>query len=194
MRVQTDLYLLARAAVYTADTIQHDMNTGKLGHTMENYSEYLNTLGSILGSELSFNENNDCQFIIEEDLSTVIHLDEERNEFLLLGNVADELPDPVDYSLILDLLSFAYAPAFGTAPGVGRDPESGIITAWSRIPINGLSTSEFCEAVRKFIEFQIILNERVRGSASDEDEEEATADENSEAEISISTTALMLDA
>ena len=161
---------------------------------MENCNEYLNTLGSILGSELSFNENNDCQFIIEEELGTVIHLDEERNEFLLLGNVADELPDPVDYSLILDLLSFAYAPAFATAPGVGRDPESGIITAWSRIPINGLSTSEFCEAVRKFIEFQIILSERIKGSEGDEDEEAAAADANSEAEISVSATARLLDA
>lgn len=130
-------------------------------------NEYLDALGKIFGMELCFDGNNDCSIMIDESLAAVIHLDEEHEEFLLLGNVADDLPDPVNYSLVLDLLSFGYAPAFGTAPGVGRDPVSGMISAWSRLRMRDLGVTEFCAAVRKFMEFQLILREKITGDFSE---------------------------
>ncbi len=131
-------------------------------------NEYLDALGKIMGMELCFDDNNDCSIMIDESLTAVIHLDEEHEELLFLGNVADELPDPVNYSLVLDLLSLGYAPAFGTAPGVGRDPVSGMISAWSRLRMRDLGVTEFCEAAQKFMEFQLILNEKITGSLSDD--------------------------
>ena len=90
---------------------------------------------------------------------------------MLLGQVADELPDPVDYSLVLDLLDFAMAPLLTGGPAIGRDPESGILQAFAVIPAEDLSADEFIKAVQSFIEFQVALSERIAGSGETESDE-----------------------
>ncbi len=133
--------------------------------------ELLNELSKVLGIELAFDEDNNCIVMIEDKYSLCIRKDDENDRIILLGNIADELPDPVDYSLVTDLLDFGMAPVLTGGPAVGRDPVSGILTAWAFVQIKNITPNDFTEAVKKFIEFQIVITDRIAGNNEEDDED-----------------------
>lgn len=132
--------------------------------------ELLNELSKVLGIELAFDEDNNCIVMIEDKYSLCIRKDDGNDRIILLGNIADELPDPVDYSLVTDLLDFGLAPVLTGGPAVGRDPVSGILTAWAFVQTKNITSKDFIEAVKKFIEFQIVITERIAGNVEEEEE------------------------
>ncbi len=133
--------------------------------------ELLNELSKVLGIELAFDEDNNCIVMIEDKYSLCIRKDDENDRIILLGNIADELPDPVDYSLVTDLLDFGMAPVLTGGPAVGRDPVSGILTAWAFVQTKSITPNDFTEAVKKFIEFQIVITDRIAGNNEEDDED-----------------------
>lgn len=133
--------------------------------------ELLNELSKVLGIELAFDEDNNCIVMIEDKYSLCIRKEDENDRIILLGNIADELPDPVDYSLVTDLLDFGMAPVLTGGPAVGRDPVSGILTAWAFVQTKSITPNDFTEAVKKFIEFQIVITDRIAGNNEEDDED-----------------------
>ncbi len=136
--------------------------------------ELLNELSKVLGIELAFDEDNNCIVMIEDKYSLCIRKEDENDRIILLGNIADELPDPVDYSLVTDLLDFGMAPVLTGGPAVGRDPVSGILTAWAFVQTKSITPNDFTEAVKKFIEFQIVITDRI--ACNNEEDDEDTSD------------------
>jgi len=132
--------------------------------------ELLKELSKILGIDLAFDEDGDCAVMIEDKYSLCIRKDDDNDRIILLGNVADELPDPIDYSLVTDLLDFGMAPILTGGPAIGRDPVSGILTAWAFVQTKNIMPEDFIAAVNKFIEFQIVIAERIAGNAEEDED------------------------
>lgn len=135
------------------------------------HEELLQELGKILNMDLSFDEEGNCLFLVEDKYSLCIRSDEENDRIILLGNVADELPEPVDYSLVTDLLDFGMAPILAGGPAIGRDPETGILTAWAFVMTKKITADDFIQAVKRFMEFQVVISDRIAGNDTDEESE-----------------------
>ncbi|WP_295363432.1 CesT family type III secretion system chaperone [uncultured Succinivibrio sp.] len=129
----------------------------------------MNELSKVLGIDLAFEEDGNCLIMLEDKYSLCIKKDDDNDRIILLGNVADELPDPVDYSLVTDLLDFGMAPVLTGGPAIGRDPVSGILTAWAFVQTKNITPNDFTEAVKKFIEFQIVITDRIAGNNEEDD-------------------------
>ena len=63
------------------------------------------------------------------------------------------------------------APVLTGGPAVGRDPVSGILTAWAFVQTKSITPNDFTEAVKKFIEFQIVITDRIAGNNEEDDED-----------------------
>ena len=134
-----------------------------------NAEQLMNELSKVLGIDLAFEEDGNCLIMLEDKYSLCIKKDDDNDRIILLGNVADELPDPVDYSLVTDLLDFGMAPVLTGGPAIGRDPVSGILTAWAFVQTKNITPNDFTEAVKKFIEFQIVITDRIAGNNEEDD-------------------------
>ena len=134
-----------------------------------NAEQLMNELAKVLGIDLAFEEDGNCLIMLEDKYSLCIKKDDDNDRIILLGNVADELPDPVDYSLVTDLLDFGMAPVLTGGPAIGRDPVSGILTAWAFVQTKNITPNDFTEAVKKFIEFQIVITDRIAGNNEEDD-------------------------
>ena len=95
---------------------------------MIDYDNIISELGRELGTELTFNDEDMCEMAIGNSFVLSIERRPDAGTLLLTSAVADALPDPVDYALVLDLLEFSLGSAINGMPAIGRDAESGILT------------------------------------------------------------------
>ncbi len=84
----------------------------KKGVIMENlkYQEYLQLLGKNLGLDLSFDENNVCEILVNSNDVVDIVANTDDHNLILSSVIAPDLPDPVSYSVIIDILDLALGP------------------------------------------------------------------------------------
>jgi hypothetical protein len=131
------------------------------------YAGLLSGLGQSLGfAELGFDEDGSCNLLINEERSMHIRMDEDADRIVLTSVVAHELPDPVDYSLVCDLLEYALSPAYSNGPAVGLDRESGLLIAYAILPMKPLNVGELTLAIGKFLEFHVLMEAKIRGDGS----------------------------
>ena len=94
--------------------------------------DILKEFGAKLGLDLAFDENGVCQLELAQMVAIDIRANEDDGTLTLSAVVREELPDPISYSTVLDLLALALDAAShgGNAPVVGRDDESGLVVMY----------------------------------------------------------------
>ena len=80
---------------------------------------------------------------------------------LITSAVADALPDPVDYALVLDLLDFSLGSAINGTPAIGRDEESGILVAYQTVTARNLRDASFADIVKDFLRFREVMERKL---------------------------------
>ena len=100
-------------------------------------------LGEALGAELKFNDENMCELAVGESTVLSIERRPDAGTLLMTSVVADALPDPVDYSLVLDLLDFSLGAALNGTPAIGRDEVSGLVVAHQTVTAQDLKDASF---------------------------------------------------
>ena len=113
--------------------------------------EYFQALGAGLGVDVRPNDDGTCLVAVDDSFGVVMRGNEDAGRMEVSAVVADELPEGVEYSDMLDLLSLSLGPLFD-APGVGREPESGAIVMYALFPFEATTPADFAEAVPQFID------------------------------------------
>ena len=124
----------------------------------------INELGRELGAELAFNDENMCELAVGESTVLSIERRPDAGTLLMTSVVADALPDPVDYALVLDLLDFSLGGAVNGTPAIGRDAESGLLVAHQTVTAENLQKASFADIVRDFLRFREVLERQLAGS------------------------------
>lgn len=122
--------------------------------------ELLAGLSERLGIELVPDESGNCSIVFEDRYSITLRYDEQRDAFLLLGVVADDLPEDLSRAAALEIMELALGCALEGVPGIGRDSESGLIVASLTMYAANTTVDELAEAFSKFVEFQVLMTER----------------------------------
>lgn len=113
--------------------------------------EYFQTLGNELGLDVQPDDEGSCLVAVDGGFGVTIRGNDEAGRMEVSAVVADRLPEGVEYSDMLDLLSMSLGPLFD-APGVGREPESGAIVLYALFPFETTTLADFTEAVPQFID------------------------------------------
>ena len=94
--------------------------------------DILKEFGAKLGLDLAFDEAGTCRLELAQLVAIDIRANKDDGTLTLSAVVREELPDPLSYATVLDLLALALdaAPHGGNAPVVGRDDESGLVVMY----------------------------------------------------------------
>lgn len=115
--------------------------------------EILKDFGASLGLDLLFDENGVCRLELEKLVAVDIRANEDDGTLTLSSVIREELPDPITYSTVLDLLALALDPAHfgGNSPVVGRDDESGFVVMYEVATPSVLNRKPLAEIFEEFI-------------------------------------------
>ena len=80
---------------------------------------------------------------------------------LITSAIADALPDPVDYALVLNLLEFSLGSAINGTPAIGRDAESGILVAHQTVTARNLRDASLADIVKDFLRFREVMERKL---------------------------------
>ena len=126
------------------------------------YDELLAALGDSLGMKLIF-DNDVCSLDVEGRWSFSIRKIEAEGRIVLMGGVADEMPEEMSYDLVLDILDAGMNPLLHTGPAIARDPKSGMLVAWVSVDIEEIEPADMGRLVSEFLLFQASYTERLAG-------------------------------
>ena len=128
---------------------------------MIDYDNLINELGREFGLELKFNDEDMCEMAIDNSFVLSIERQPDAGSLLITSAVADALPDPVDYPLVLDLLDFSLGSAINGTPAIGRDEESGILVAHQTVTERSLRDASFVDIVKDFLRFREVMERKL---------------------------------
>ena len=116
--------------------------------------EILKEFGTQLGLELAFDENGVCRLELEQLVAVDIKAHQDNGTLTLFAVVREELPDPLSYATVLDLLALALDPALsgGNAPVVGLDDESGVVAMYQVATPSVLNRKPLIDIFGEFME------------------------------------------
>ena len=126
-----------------------------------NTAEHIAELGAAFNLQLSLDEEGLCELVIGEEYPLSIRLDSDMDAFVISSVVADELPDPVSYSLVQDILELNLGPAVNATPGIGIDPATGLVVAWQIVTEGMLSKGTLSSIVHAFLSFVVGMHRRI---------------------------------
>ncbi|MBQ8706613.1 MAG: CesT family type III secretion system chaperone [Succinivibrionaceae bacterium] len=147
--------------------------------TENDHGALLEKLGKDLGLELKWDEEGLCELTLEEDIPVSLKSCPEDGIIILSSVVAEDLPDPCDYPLVLDLLSMALGPCVrdgGNSPVVGRDPDTGMVVIYQVVTASRLAQTPLTEIFNDFAEVLVSLGAGLE-SAGEATIGEKTADD-----------------
>lgn len=130
------------------------------------FDKLLAELGEALGMELAFDEDGVCELVVRESFGVSLKKSEEDGTLTMFSSLGADLPDPVDYPLVLDLLEFNLGAASGASCAVGRDPHAGSLVAWQTFPASLLAAEPVDELFVHFVQSRIALAEIVLGNGA----------------------------
>ena len=128
---------------------------------MIDYDNLINELGREFGLELKFNDEDMCEMAIDNSFVLSIERQPDAGSLLITSAVADALPDPVDYPLVLDFLDFSLGSAINGTPAIGRDEESGILVAHQTVTERSLRDASFADIVKDFLRFREVMERKL---------------------------------
>ena len=116
--------------------------------------DILKEFGTKLGLDLAFDENGTCRLELAELVAIDIRANEDDGTLTLSAVVREDLPDPITYATILDLLALALdaAKSGGNAPVVGRDDESGFVVMYQVATPSALNRKPLIAIFGEFME------------------------------------------
>ncbi|MBR0458731.1 MAG: CesT family type III secretion system chaperone [Victivallales bacterium] len=116
--------------------------------------DILKEFGAKLGLDLAFDESGVCRLELEQLVAVDIRAQEDDGTLTLFAVVREELPDPLSYATVLDLLALALDPALsgGNAPVVGLDDESGTVVMYQVSTPSVLNRKPFIDIFHEFME------------------------------------------
>ena len=116
--------------------------------------DILKEFGAQLGLDLTFDENGVCRLELEQLVAVDIKAHQDDGTLTLFAVVREDLPDPLSYATVLDLLALALEPARsgGNAPVVGRDDESGVVMMYQVATPSELNRKPLIDIFSEFME------------------------------------------
>jgi hypothetical protein len=136
------------------------------------HRELIKNFGLEMGMDLQLDDDGFCQLVIDDSRLINVRSHQDDGLIILSAPVAEELPDPVSYPLVLELLDYALGPCFlkgGNCPVVGRDSESDAVVMYMVVTASVLSEKKFIDIFTEFLSeiesFDEMISENFAGNS-----------------------------
>ena len=121
---------------------------------IKSLDDILKEFGAHLGLDLAFDKDGVCRLELEQLVAVDIRAHQDDGTLTFFAVVREDLPDPLSYATVLDLLALALEPARsgGNAPVVGRDDESGVVVMYQVATPSELNCRPLIDIFGEFME------------------------------------------
>jgi hypothetical protein len=113
-------------------------------------------LDALLGGKmgLSFDGDGMCHLTVDNERPIAFHRDDNRRNLILVGQLAEKLPNRIERPLLTEMLALGLSPLRGNAPGLGLDVNSGSVLLHQSLPLDDLHAPKLVETLGAFLELQ----------------------------------------
>ena len=137
-----------------------------------NHEELFRSLSEKIGCPIAFNEEGICDLTVGEEF--IVSLEDRKDDGIIIMSsvVAPDLPDPISYPLLLDLMSLAIGPCVsggGNSPLVAREPDSGVLVAYEVLTPSVLEKQDLTELFTDFLDFCMSVTAKIAGNTEIEE-------------------------
>lgn len=134
---------------------------------MDGFDRLLAEFGEAIGiPEMAFDEDGLCHIRVDEEYPITFRRDDEQHNLVLVGLIAEELPQQLDRELVKEMLATGVEPLRDNGAALGLEPQSGTLILHQTMPLAKISRPLLEEMLGGFILMQKDWSARMTAAAA----------------------------
>ncbi|MBY4897898.1 type III secretion system chaperone [Cupriavidus sp. AU9028] len=134
---------------------------------LDGFDRLLAEFGEAIGiPEMAFDEDGLCHIRVDEEFPITFRRDDDQHNLVLVGLVAEELPQQLDHELVKDMLATGVEPLRDNGAALGLEPQSGTLILHQTMPLAKINRPLLEEMLGGFILMQKDWSARVAAAAA----------------------------
>lgn len=134
--------------------------------SLDGFDRLLAEFGESIGiPQMAFDEDGLCHIRVDEEYPITFRRDDEHHNLVLVGLIAEELPEQLEPALVRDMLATGVEPLRDNGAALGLEPISGTLILHQTLPLAKIDRPMLEQALGAFILMQKEWSARVAGRA-----------------------------
>lgn len=132
---------------------------------LDGFDRLLAEFGASIGiPEMAFDEDGLCHIRVDEEYPITFRRDDEHHNLVLVGLIAEQLPEQLDHQLVRDMLATGVEPLRDNGAALGLEPLSGTLILHQTMPLAKIDRPMLEQVLGNFILMQKDWSARVAGT------------------------------
>lgn len=131
---------------------------------MDGFDRLLAEFGESIGiPQMAFDQDGLCHIRVDEEYPITFRRDDEHHNLVLVGLIAEHLPEQMDSQLVRDMLATGVEPLRDNGAALGLEPMSGTLILHQTMPLAKIDRAMLEQVLGNFILMQKDWSARVAG-------------------------------
>lgn len=131
---------------------------------MDGFDRLLAEFGESIGiPQMAFDQDGLCHIRVDEEYPITFRRDDEHHNLVLVGLIAEQLPEQLDHQLVRDMLATGVEPLRDNGAALGLEPMSGTLILHQTMPLAKIDRPTLEQVLGNFILMQKDWSARVAG-------------------------------
>ncbi|MBO4123451.1 CesT family type III secretion system chaperone [Cupriavidus gilardii] len=134
---------------------------------LDGFDRLLAEFGESIGiPEMAFDEDGLCHIRVDEEYPITFRRDDDNHNLVLVGLIAEELPERLERELVKEMLATGVEPLRDHGAALGLEPQSGTLILHQTMPLAKIDRTALETLLGNFILMQKDWSARVAGAGS----------------------------
>lgn len=135
---------------------------------LDGFDRLLAEFGESIGiPEMAFDEDGLCHIRVDEEYPITFRRDDDNHNLVLVGLVAEELPERLDREMVKEMLATGVEPLRDHGAALGLEPQSGTLILHQTMPLAKIDRAVLETMLGNFILMQKDWSARIAGVGAD---------------------------
>lgn len=134
---------------------------------LDGFDRLLAEFGESIGiPEMAFDEDGLCHIRVDDEYPITFRRDDDNHNLVLVGLIAEELPERLDRETVRDMLATGVEPLRDHGAALGLEPQSGTLILHQTIPLAKIDRTALETLLGNFILMQKDWSARISGAGA----------------------------
>ncbi len=134
---------------------------------LDGFDRLLAEFGESIGiPEMAFDEDGLCHIRVDDEYPITFRRDDDNHNLVLVGLIAEELPERLDRETVRDMLATGVEPLRDHGAALGLEPQSGTLILHQTIPLAKIDRTALETLLGNFILMQKDWSARIAGAGA----------------------------
>lgn len=135
---------------------------------LDGFDRLLAEFGESIGiPEMAFDEDGLCHIRVDEEYPITFRRDDDNHNLVLVGLIAEELPERLDREMVREMLATGVEPLRDHGAALGLEPQSGTLILHQTMPLAKIDRTVLETLLGNFILMQKDWSARIAGAGAE---------------------------